>query len=622
MRLGSSLLLIIIAATSLWFARDAFTPPDPQATPPATSEPLVSFSPSEVGQITITRQNETATISRDPQGRWRMDAPVNDRVDFQHILALLVSLNGMVIEDQFTLDQTPATPDQEPANAEEFRLADSAVDLTLSGRDGKEIAQLRIGGITPLSVDQIPTTYVQRLDSDYDDTIFVVGGNVRIIVDRPFDAWRDHRPLFLAHPPVSITISEGQRRIELTRESPQDEWHMDSPLNTRADQEAIATLLASLSEPIATEILREAPAPPSGNNTSPPSITIELAQSEANAPKPEPITLTLSPHPTGDSDSRLLRSNDRDVSLVVPSPTATAFKLDATRYRSRQLVDLDPTEVYKVIARDPASPAHTSVLRRRGREWEVMLRNEWTRANDKLVFDTITALNETQITHFSDDAGTDLEAYGLDAPVLQAAFFPLDDQNPLRINLGTKNGKTFAKIDGKPFIYEVPDATRFQIPVIPGSWQSLSLFDFSSLDIRLVNIRQKGWPDLALRYAFMDGQWYGLLGEEDVTAMINVAAAHQMGTTLERMRAVRWSVAPNAEVYQMLNDPVLSVTTRIVPTDVDGTEFPAQQYSLDLAPMSENSPYWYGRINRSRDVFLIDAATIADLLPQSLLSPQ
>lgn len=624
MRIGTSIILIILTAASLWYAKDAFTPTDPTTTPPIIGETLIRFEPSEISSIDIIRQGQRAHIARDSRGAWQMDAPIGDRVDFQALLALMVSLNGMIIEDEFELEEVRKN---HPAQLTDYGLADNGVDVLLSNNSGVPIARFRIGSLAPLNVNDIPTTYIQRLDRNYKDHIFVVGGNVRLIVDRPFETWRDQRPLFLPRPPLKIRIAQGQRQIELSRQTTDSPWGMDSPLSTAADQDAVNSLLASLSEPIATDIVtrdsNEQPATPAK------SISIWMqkhsaAERVSRDPvlEKKPITITLLSS-TPEAEALTLISNDRKSALMVPTTAGQAFDLDANRYRSRTLATIDPAKIFNILIRDPADASSLVQLRRRGREWEVMLRNKWKRSNDQLVFETLTAINETNIVNFAADGTTDYAQFGLDKPILQAAFMPLDESGAIRLNIGrSEDGKHFAKFDGQPFIYEVPDTLPYLLPTNPGAWLSTDPFHFSALDLRQVKITQQDWPTLTLRYNFLDSLWIGLLGEKDVTSQLNTVSAHDMAAQLERLQVDRWSTTVSGDALRKLSDPFLSIEFQVIPTEADGTEGTVVEHTIDFTPMNDTSKYWLGRIDKRPEVFLIDIAKLTLLFPQSLLSPQ
>ncbi len=624
MRIGSSIVLIILAAASLWYAKDAFTPADPAATPPAIGETLIRFEPATISSIDIVRQGQRAHIERDARGAWQMDSPINDRVDFQALLALMVSLNGMIIEDGFELEEVRKN---HPAELTDYGLADNGVDVILRNNRGESIARFRIGSLAPLSVNDIPTTYVQRLDREYKNRIFVVGGNLRLIVDRPFETWRDQRPLFLPRPPLKIRIAQGQRQIELSRKTADSPWVMESPLSTAADQDAVSTLLASLSEPIATDIV----ALDSNEQAATAAKSISIWMQKHSAAKlvkgnpaldEKPITLTLLPIKP-EEESLTLLSNDRKSALMLPTTAEQAFDLDSNRYRSRTLANIDPAKIFNILIRDPAEASSLVQLRRRGREWEVMLRGEWKRSNDKLIFETLTAINETNIVNFAADGTTDYAQFGLDQPILQAAFISLEESNAIRLNIGrNEDGKHFAKFDGQPFIYEVPDALAFLLPTNPGAWLSTIPFNFSALDLRQVKITQQEWAPLTLRYNYLDSLWIGLLGEKDVTPQLNTVSAHEMAAQLERLQVDRWSTTVSGDALRKLSEPILSVEFQVVPTEADGTEGKVVEHTIDFTPVNKTSKFWLGRIDKRPEVFLIDVAKLALLFPQSLLSPQ
>lgn len=624
MRIGSSIVLIILTAASLWYAKDAFTPTDPASIPPALGKTLIRFEPSEISSIDIVRQGQRAHIERDARGGWQMDAPINDRVDFQSLLALMVSLNGMIIEDTFPLDEVRET---HPAQLADYGLADNGVDVIIGNKDEETLARFRIGSLAPLSVNDIPTTYIQRLDCHYKDLIFVVGGNIRLIVDRPFETWRDQRPLFLPRPPLKIRIAQGQRQIELSRKTADSPWIMDSPLSTAADQEAVTRLLASLSEPIATDIVAQ----DSNEQPAATAKSISIWMQKHSAAKlatgdpvldDQPITLTLLP-PKPEAETLTLLSNDRNSALLVPTTAEQAFDLDATRYRSRTLANIDPSKIFTILIREPAETSSLVQLRRRGREWEVKLRGEWKRSNDKLIFETLTAINETNIVNFAADGTTDHSQFGLDSPILQAAFIPLEETDAIRLNIGrSEDGKHFAKFDGQPFIYEVPNTLPFLLPTNPGAWLSTIPFKFSALDLRQVKITQQKWAPMTLRYNFLDSLWIGILGEKDITSQLNIANAHEMAAQLERLQVDRWSSTVSGDALRKLSDPFLSIEFQVIPTEADGTEGNIIEHTLDVTPANENSKFWIGRIDKRPEVFLIDVAKLTMFFPQSLLFPE
>lgn len=613
MRLPTTIFLLL-ALVAGWFAWRWIEAAD--AVPrPALGQPLVRFEAAEVSEIQLRRTEASANMNP-VDGVWHFTTPLLDRVDPNAALAIYLGLNGLVLQE--------ILPHREWRDAdrklEDFGLGRKAVRLRLLDHKKQTFHDFRLGDVTPWQKDGEPTMYLQWKNGPLPDDVMVVGGNLRTLLDRPFDALRARQALHLPHPPLAITLRTGEQWLEIQRESPRAPWFITRPVAERAEAAAVDALLRALSTMEAVALLPRGASPGAGTEAARLSIVMEGAEA-GEGPGEEAGVDFISgnrrvdavfqqPQPGG--KELLSRWSDRRYDLRLPAGVLDLLRPDMNRYRSRSLASFDPATATEFLLRDPASTGSPVVLRFTDGQWNIYLRDTWWPAENSRVQQAIEAIAACPILAYPTDSLARPADYGLDAPVRQIGI-RAGDHPVLRFSFARKDGKTFARADESLTVYQVPESVIGFLPDLPSAWRSRQLFSFSSVDVRQITLHRPEQPELSLRYDPEENFWLATEGDRDATARLDPGAAADLAATLERWTAERWLADGLATALAALQNPTAWLGISLETILPDGSPGPLRRMRLEFAPGPPGSGYLYGRFAGEPDVFLFRATSLADL---------
>lgn len=607
-------IFLILALAAGWFAWRWIEAAD-STTLPAIGQPLVRFDAKEVSEIQLRRTEASANLNP-IDGAWHLTSPLLDRVDPTAALAIYLGLNGLVLQE--------IIPHREWRDAdrklEDFGLGRKAVRLRLLGQDKQTLHDFRIGDVTPWLKDGEATMYVQWKTGPLPEDVFVVGGNLRALLDRPFDALRARQPLYLPHPPLSITLRQGEQWLELQRESPRSPWMITKPVTERAEPAAVDSLLRALSTVEAVALLPRGPAIAPESAAARLSIVMDGAPPVPAPSDADDIEFTpgnyrvdaIFQSPRADEKEVLSRWSDRRYDLRLPAGVLGWLQPDMTRFRSRSLASFDPAQVTEFLLRDNSGANLPVVLRFEHGQWNVFLREAWWPAENSRVQRALEAIAACPIQAYPTDSLSKPEEYGLDMPIRQIGF-RCGDEDPQKFSFGRKDGKLYARAGESLSVYQVPDSVIGFLPDLPSAWRSRQLFSFSSVDIRQITIHRPGKPELSLRYQPEENLWLATMDEKDATETLDIGAAANLAGTLERWSAERWLGEGASTALAALREPTawLGISTETFLDD--GSPGPLKRIRIEFAPGPEGSGFLYGRFAGEPDVFVIQADALAKL---------
>lgn len=610
--------------------------------PAPVGEPLIRFDAADLGRIELERGEEKGVL-RPVNQVWKLVEPLEDRLDTRAALSLFMGLNGL--ELRRTL---------EGGNLEEFGLGRRGVRVALRDHDGGLIHELTLGHVSPWEDEEdLPTMYVQWHDGPQPQAVHVVGGNLRTLLDRPFESLRARQALHLPQPPLRIEIASGHAVIELARGDANASWRIVRPLEERADDNAVAHLLESLSTVEAVDLtawedttfpvenvvrLRILTRAGSGGKDSDGEGESEEQEAVAAMPSfpertpeveyrvgPPLVDAAFARPPRENQGARstagkvVARFSDRRHDLWLDERVMELLSLDPNEYRSRTLADLNPAMLERIILRDEMG--NTRLISMEEGRWMVSRHDGWERADATAVRDAVSAVNTTPVIGFPDDAPQDLSVFGFDFPELQAAFVFRDGAIRRLSFARDEEGLAYARFDDRPSVYQVPEESSQMLPLSVAHWRSRRLFDFPAMDVRQILLRESGRPEVALRYNPMDNLWVAFADGEDRSSDLDPAAAAILAAGLEGLTAAAWMTEGTSEALAALAEPTFDLVVTVVGLDDDGSEAEPRRLRLRLAALPDDPRgLLVGRIDNQPETFLIREASLdvlqLDLFPE------
>jgi len=454
--------------------------------------------------------------------RWRVEAPVKDRADVAVVSEILARSATLRKEASIRGEEL------EKKQLKSFGVSKSNLRLKLTGRNappeflfGKETA---VDGRVYL-----------RLEGS--KNVHIVSGDLRALIARPVDAFRDHRLADVEGThvdKVSLKIPAGE--IAIAKQGGQ--WQLTQPLKARAGERAVTDLIGSV---LNTEILGFAPE--AGANLalyglSEPRAVVTLHATSRD----EPVRLEIGARDekTGNVYARLAA---RNAVCLLPQRVERVLGLQPNDFRDRRLVRVELDMVDRITLQPAGKPK--VVLQRRQEQWELRDGNAAAPVNPAKVQALLEAIQSREIRTFVDDVASDLPKYGLDQPQLRVTFSAYSSENTAEALAGeepivtaafgrVEEGQVFARSEDEPYVVGMEASILEALNPDLATWRALAVFDYSPEEITSLATSIAG---ATVELERGEAGWVrsGTAGAGTVDAV----NAESLANTLAKLRAVR-----------------------------------------------------------------------------------
>ncbi|MGA8660161.1 MAG: DUF4340 domain-containing protein [Chthoniobacterales bacterium] len=384
-------------------------------------------------------------------GSWTMIKPVQDRADSAAIDQLLTTLEFLRPED--TLADL-GKGDKRKKKLREFGLAKSKLRLKLEGKNvpgdlqfGNDAAvegkgYLRVGG---------------------EESVLVVSNDLKDIISRKSDSFRDHRltPFLTTEIDHAIFRSPGGE-VELAREH--DNWQITRPTKARASNDAVADTLNKINSASIADFIGNDKAIASGLDAPVRMVTLAAGDSR--------VEIDIGGSVQNDPSKIYVRLAGRPSVFLVDASLSSILDVKPNDLRDRKIMRLNPDLIDRITIDKPGQP--NLVLAR--------VQDRWVFANEKnapadasAVNRLIGTLNNQDVAAFVSDTATDLSRYGLDDTAVKITFSSYASENTAESNAGevpiatlllgrTEDGATYARIAEEPYIVSISQNTLAELP--------------------------------------------------------------------------------------------------------------------------------------------------------------
>ena len=533
---------------------------------------VFALNRDEVDGLVVTNHDLKVDLQRNAQRQWTMKSPYADRADQTLISELFSDLESARSEDSF------AVKADDKGKLKEYGLQDPRVRLRIQPKGLKPVEVL-FGNDTPVE----GRTY---LELGGQDTVYVVTDELKKLLQKEVNAWRDHKLTDLVATQVTRAVFKNPAgEIELQRDG--DHWKLTKPLAARAndtkvndlvsqvanlniesfvgDDKAAAAASYGLADPRGTVTLYTA-ADPKGRE-----LLIGSAPGAARAATPGEAAVNAavgaSPSPTPDpklADSVYVRYPERQSIYTVGKSIESFLTLKPADLRDRQLARVNADMVDRIRI-TPETGKAFAIAHNKDKTWSLVGASAgMPPANSAEADRLIGAITNAQVSSFVADSAADLAKYGLDKPALQVKFLSVASENTAESNAGekpiatvdfgrTEGNEVYARVEEEPFVVSVPATVLSSIPADPLQWQDVNIFQADPEKVSSLEISSPGRPELALTRADKGGwtlsKGTGPLDETKTQSIVN---------TLARLHAVRW-VGARKPTYN-LDTPVMTLT--------------------------------------------------------------
>jgi hypothetical protein len=491
MKISTTLALLVIAiglAIFVWIL-DRRSPGNRERL--AHNAYLVDLDRNDVTQLEIENGDTKTRLQKTNDG-WRLTAPVADRADSKVIDTLLYSTQFLKRDD--TVDNL-GKGDQKRNYLKQFGVLRSRLILRCIGE--RTHVELQFGGETAVE----GSCYV-RIDSK--DTVFVTDDDLKNLISKPPDSFRDHQLAPFLTPEIDrIVLTQAAGEIELTRQ--QDQWQIERPIKARASQGAVTRMLKKISETPVLQFQDEEGGGELETENSPSAITLFSGQSKVKIACGAPVS--------NQSGHIYVRVSDRPSTFIVDESLAQTLEQKPNDLRDRKIMRLNPDLVDRITITTKGQP--TAKLSRKERRWLISDQND-APADDEAVDRLINTLNSSDVSRFVSDSASDLTNYGLDTPALEFAFSSYSSENTAEESAGETRIATlaigrqedenyYARVEEEPYIVALPKRMVDELPTNDFNFRSHEILNLPRSDLASVEITKNGSTVVLTRNP--KGQW-------------------------------------------------------------------------------------------------------------------
>jgi hypothetical protein len=418
----------------------------------AKSKRVVDFQSKDITGLKIELTNQVYMLERSGD-QWQIKQPLNVRANYSTVSSILDELEfaerNRVITDKELSGLVP----------KDFGLENPRVRLTLQNKKGNLV--LLIGNETPTK-DAVYAQVQGKKD------VLVAPKSIYERVDRTLDDLRDRTVIdFQPASATRIEIKSADRVIELAKSAittnAEPRWSLTRPLTARADPNKVSELLADLNGLRVTDFVSESPRDVPTYQLDEPEREITVWTGESGK------TLQIGRALTNDPGKVYAKLKSADSIYTVPSATTQKFAVQPNDLRDAQVLPFSEGDVHGIeVLRgtDKISLVRTDAT------WQIAAPVTGP-ADDTAVQQLLRHLSGLNARQFTADVATDLDKYGLAAPMVTVSLRGEGTNLLVQLLVGAldaSNTVRFVKRVDEPFVYGVDTNIASWLPA---NWLSL-----------------------------------------------------------------------------------------------------------------------------------------------------
>jgi hypothetical protein len=490
---------------------------------------VVQVNRTEIHGFTIHNDNSLIKIEADGDA-WKIVAPIKDDADTTVVDQLLDAIQNLRPDDLITDLGKGAKKRQ---LLKDFGLIKSRLRLKLEGNQVPP--EIQFGQETAVQGQ----SYLRVGD---DDAVYVVANDLKEIVSKSPEDFRDHRmtPFLTTMIDRAIfQVSGGE--IELARD--QDNWQLVRPIKARASNDAVLNILTKLNQ---AQISKFVGTDKSTNLSSfgldSPTNVLTLYGGEGKKFEIEIGGLVPS-----NPQTVYAGLPERNSVVEVDKAFANLLNITPNDLRDRKIARLNSDLIDRVTIENLDQP--TIVLSREENRWRFLSPTD-APANASNISRLIQEVNDDEVSEFVSDTATDLGKYGLDQPRLRITFSSFASENTAESNAGevvlstlefgkSENGVTYGRVKEEPYIFSITDQSYDSLPKTKFSFRGLDIVNLNRDELVSVHIEKAGEQSLDL---VRDPK--GIWELKDQRDRQSESQIQLFLTTLTGLRAASWTGNP------------------------------------------------------------------------------
>lgn len=288
-------------------------------------ESLLRTKQEEITAVEILRsQQEEISLNKEDE-EWRLEHPVKTSADRSTVDVLLRDLSQANRDRTFPEGGT---------RVEEYGLHEPSMTLRIQA-DGKE--QTLLVGNKDFTGSYV---YVQFQG---EPQVFLTSQVLVTTAGKDLMEWRDKRVLAIDRDAIrAIEITNSSDMIRILRQN--EEWHLEAPIQERADQNAVGSLLSTVEFGEAQEFVSDEPAELKSYGLDSPTAAIRIRYEGEDGWR----TLELGQQ---QGEYTLARNPERASVFTVNQEIADKLNQDVLAYRDKDVVDVQQDQIARIAIR-------------------------------------------------------------------------------------------------------------------------------------------------------------------------------------------------------------------------------------------------------------------------------
>ncbi len=286
-------------------------------------ESLLRAQQEEITIVEILRlQGERIVLSKEGE-QWMLKEPLETSADQSTVDVLLRDLSQAIRDRTFPEGGT---------RLEEYGLHEPPMTLKIQ-TDGKE--QTLLIGKKEFTGNQV---YV-RFQGEPE--VFLTSQVLFSTAGKELMEWRDKKVLVINRDRIqSIEVINSANTIRIIRQD--EEWHLEAPIQERADQNAVSSLLSTVESGEAQEFVSDDPQELQSYGLDPPTATIRVQHEEEDDWRALELGQRKGEH-------SLARNPERGSVFTVGQEIFEKLNQDVLAFRDKGVVDVEQEQIAGVV---------------------------------------------------------------------------------------------------------------------------------------------------------------------------------------------------------------------------------------------------------------------------------
>ncbi len=286
-------------------------------------ESLLRTRQEEITAVEILRPQEEGILLSKEGGDWMLERPLKTSADNSTVDVLLRDLSRATRDRTFPEGGT---------RLEEYGLHEPPMTLKIQA-DGKE--RMLLIGNKDFTGSHV---YVQFQG---EPEVFLTSQVLFSTAGKELMEWRDKRVLVINRDKIqAIEVINSANTIRIIQQD--EEWHLESPIQERADQNAVSSLLSTVEFGEVQEFVSDEPEELKSYGLDPPTATIRVRHEEEDGWRALELGQQKGEH-------TLARNPERASVFTVSQEIRDKLSQDVLAFRDKDVLNVEQNQIARIV---------------------------------------------------------------------------------------------------------------------------------------------------------------------------------------------------------------------------------------------------------------------------------